>query len=241
MIRSGRRVLVFSAHAADFCSRAGGAILRFVDAGCDVQIYDLTYGEKCESPAVWNDHAEISVDEVKAIRREEILAAAEILGAPIDCLDYDDSPLLLGPERRAQLLEIIRGFRPDLVLTHWIDDYLHPDHVETVQAVLWASRYCFRPGIQTDHPPCAAPEVVCFEPIAGAAPVVGYVPNLYVDVTSVFERKKSALRALATQPELPERYEIIARYRGLEAQLSAWMKPCELAVAYCRLGTVAAP
>ena len=50
MIRPDRRVLVFSAHAADFCSRAGGAILRFLDAGSKVGIYDLTYGEKCESP-----------------------------------------------------------------------------------------------------------------------------------------------------------------------------------------------
>jgi 4-oxalomesaconate hydratase len=241
MIRADRRVLVFSAHAADFCSRAGGAILRLVDAGCQVHIYDLTYGEKCESPAVWNDHPGITADEVKTIRRAEIHAAAEILGAPIDCLDFDDSPLLIGPERRMRLLEIIRAFRPDLVLSHWIDDFLHPDHVEAVQAVLWASRYCFRPGIQTEHPPCAAPEVVCFEPIAGASPIVGYIPNLYVDVTTVFERKKEALRKLTTQPELPERYEIIARYRGLEAQMTAWMKQCEFAEAFCRIGTEAAP
>ena len=71
--------------------------------------------------------------------------------------------------------------------------------------------------------------------------MAGFVPNLYVDVTQVFERKKDALRKLASQPELPERYEIIAKYRGLEAQMAAWMKQCELAEAYCRLGSEAAP
>lgn len=241
MIRPGRRVLVFSAHAADFCSRAGGAILRFVDAGCEVQIYDLTYGEKCESPSLWNSNPEISLDEVKAIRRDEIEAAAGVLGAPIACLDFDDSPILVGPERRAQILEIIRAFQPDLVLSHWMNDFLHPDHVETVEAVIWASRYCFRPGIQTDHPPCPAPEIVCFEPIAGASPVAGFVPNLYLDITKVFERKKDALHCLASQPELPDRYEIIGRYRGLEAQMTAFLKQCEVAEAFCRLGTEAAP
>ena len=241
MIRPERRVLVFSAHAADFCSRAGGAIVRFVKAGCQVHIYDMTYGEKCESPALWDRNPDFSIDEVKAIRREEIQAAAATLGAPIDCLDFGDSPLLAGPERRQQLLEILRAFRPDLILCHWIDDILHPDHAETMQAVLWASRYCFRPGIKTDHPPCPAPELVCYEPILGAAPVVGFVPNLYVDVTEVFEDKKEALRPLAAQPELPDRYEILARYRALEAQMTAWMKQCELAEAFCRIGTEAVP
>ena len=33
LIREGRRVLVFSAHAADYCSRAGGTIARLVEAG----------------------------------------------------------------------------------------------------------------------------------------------------------------------------------------------------------------
>ena len=131
--------------------------------------------------------------------------------------------------------------RTALVTIDLQNDFLHPDHVETVEAVIWASRYCFRPGIKTDHPPCPAPEIVCFEPIAGASPVTSFVPNLYVDITKVFERKKNALRCLASQPELPDRYEIIGRYRGLEAQMTAFLKQCEVAEAFCRLGTEAAP
>ena len=241
MIRPDRRILVFSAHAADFCSRAGGAILRFTDAGCDVHIYDLTFGEKCESPAVWNSNPDISSDEVKRIRSDEIRAAASVLGATIECLDFDDSPLLIGPDRRLQLLERIREFQPDLILSHWTDDFLHPDHVEAVEAALWASRYCFRPGIKTEHPPCPAPEVVCFEPILGTSPIAGFVPNLYVDVTTVFDRKKEAMRCLASQPELPDRYETLAKYRAFEAQTTAWMKQCDLAEAFRRVGTEAAP
>ena len=52
MIFDARRVLVFSAHAADFCSRAGGTIARLVEAGAAVQVCDMTYGERCESPAL---------------------------------------------------------------------------------------------------------------------------------------------------------------------------------------------
>ena len=241
MIRGDRRVLVFSAHAADFCSRAGGTIIRLVEAGSQVHIHDMTYGEKCESPALWTRNPDYTLDEIKEIRREEIKAAAAVLGASVDCFDFGDSPLLLGPEQRHQLLEVIRTFRPDLILTHWRDDFLHPDHADTTQAVIWASRYCFRPGIKTDHPPCPAPELVCYETVLGTAPVTRFLPNLYVDVTQVFERKKEALRHFAAQPQLPDSYEILARYRALEAQSTAWMKECEFAEGFCRLGTEAAP
>ena len=239
MIRPQRRVLVFSAHAADFCSRAGGAIMRLLEAGGQVHIYDMTYGEKCESPALWSQNPDFDLDEVKDIRREEIEAAAAVLGAPIDCFDFGDSPLLLGPDRRLQILEAMRVFRPDLVLTHWTDDFVHTDHVETTQAVLWATRYCFRPGLKTAHPPCPAPEVVCYETVLGMAPLTKFMPNLYVDITAVFPRKKEALTQLATQPDLPDRYEMLARYRALEAQSTAWMKDCEFAEGFVRLGTEA--
>ena len=115
MIREGMRVLVFSAHAADFCSRAGGAIIRFVEAGCTVHVHNLTFGERCESPALWAEDPNLTLEDVKEKRRAEFEAAAEILGASIDCFDFGDSPLVVGPERRLELLEAVRRFRPDLV------------------------------------------------------------------------------------------------------------------------------
>ena len=59
------RVLVFSAHAADFCSRAGGTIARFVDAGTAVHIHDLSFGERCEAPALYALDPTPSLDEIK--------------------------------------------------------------------------------------------------------------------------------------------------------------------------------
>ncbi|HJN28920.1 MAG TPA: PIG-L family deacetylase, partial [Candidatus Latescibacteria bacterium] len=105
MIRGDRRVLVFSAHAADFCSRAGGTIARLTEAGSQVHIVDFTYGERCESPALWARDPAPSIEEVKAIRADEIKAAAGVLGATSQCLDFDDCPLLIGAERSNQLLD----------------------------------------------------------------------------------------------------------------------------------------
>ena len=232
-----QRALVFSAHAADFCSRAGGTIARFADAGTVVHVVDLSYGERCESPALWDRDPLPSLDEIKAIRQEEIEAAATILGATIECLDCGDGPLLLGADRRLEIMDSVRAFQPDLVLCHWIDDILHPDHVEAAQAVLWACRYCGVRGIETGHDPCGAPEFVCYEAQLGSSPVTKFLPEFYVDIGVSMERKLAAMRALAAQPSLPVQYETLARYRALEAQLTAGMKECVYAEGFCRIGT----
>lgn len=236
MIRERMRVLVFSAHAADFCSRAGGAIIRFVEAGGTVHVHNLTFGERCESPALWAEDPYRTLEDVKEKRKAEFEAAAEILGASIDCFDFGDSPLVVGPKRRLQLLEAVRRFRPDLVLSHWINDVMHPDHVETTQAVLWACSYCNAGGINTADAPCGRPLVVCYETTMGTSPVSGFVPDLYVDISSVFQQKIEALKKLAAQPPLPEVYTVLNRYRAIEAQHMAGMNDCRYAEGFARIG-----
>ena len=232
MIRSGRRVMVFSAHAADFCSRAGGAIIKLADTGSDVLVCNLTYGERCESPALWAMDPQPNLGEIKRIREEEMNAAAEIMGVQIACFDFGDCPLIVGPDRRAQLVEAVREFKPDLVLTHWIRDELHPDHVETTQAVLWACRYCDAPGLLPQKPICDEPDVYCYEVTLGTAPFTGFVPDHYVDISETFDRKMAALAEFKSQPQLPDNYDVVARYRALEAKTTANMKACVYAEGY---------
>ena len=230
------RVLVFSAHAADFCSRAGGTIARFVDAGSTVHIHDLSYGERCEAPALYALDPTPSLDEIKNLRKKEIEGAAGVLGATIDCFDFGDCPILLGPERRLQIVDAVRAFGPDLILCHWIDDILHPDHVETAQAVLWARTYCDVPGLQTEHAPCAVPKFVCYEAQLATSPVTKFLPDFYVNIDTTMERKVLAMSELTAQPSLVEQYSILAKYRGLEAQIIAGMKECTHAEGFVRIG-----
>ena len=233
------RVLVFSAHAADFCSRAGGTIARFVDAGAAVHIHDFSYGERCEAPALHALDEPPTLAEIRKIRRQEIEGAAAVLGATIDCMDFGDCPLLIGPERRLEVLDAIRAFRPDAVLCHWIDDFTHPDHVEAAQAVLWAKCYCGVEGVETEHPPFSAPQLICYEAQLGAASLSKFLPDFYVDIDAVVDRKVEALNKFAAQPTLAENYAILTRYRGLESLITAGMVDCKHAEGFCRLGTAA--
>ncbi len=237
MIVENARVLVFSAHAADFCSRAGGTILRFVEAGGAVQVHDLTYGERCEAPVLWQEDPDRDVDEVKEIRKQEIEAAAEILGVSVSCFDYGDSPLILDQGRLEALIQAIRAFRPDIVLTHWKDDVMHPDHVETTRGVIWACSYCGSGGIKTDDPPCARPRLLCYETTIGTAPVAGFLPEIFVDISDVFERKAAALVKFAAQGDLSGTYDILGRYRACEARSTAGMAGCTHAEGFVQIGT----
>jgi len=230
------KVLVFSAHAADFCSRAGGAIIRFVEAGGTVDVFDLSYGERCESPALYTRNPKPTIDEVKSIRKKEMEEAAEILGASISCYDFGDCPLVVGPERQLQMLDTIREKKPDLVLSHWINDLMHPDHVETTRAALWACSYCNAGGVETANDPVGRPRLICYETTMGTSPVSGFVPDLYVDISDVYDQKIEALKRLAAQPLLPEVYGVLNRYRAMEAQHMAGMSDCRYAEGFARIG-----
>ena len=66
-----------------------------------------------------------------------------------------------------------------------------------------------------------------------------FLPDYYVNIDSTIDRKVEACKALAAQPALPEQYTILAKYRGLEAQITAGMLDCTHAEGFCRVGTEA--
>src|SRR5512140_812365 len=92
-----KSVLVFSAHAADFVWRAGGAIALYAARGYRVRILCLSFGERGESERLWRQPG-MTLDRVKAARQAESEKAAEILGAEIRFFDSGDYPLRASEE-----------------------------------------------------------------------------------------------------------------------------------------------
>ena len=74
-----KTALVVSAHAADFVWRAGGAIALHAEAGYDVTVVCLSYGERGESAKLWKQ-GNVTLEEVKASRHREAENAANALG-----------------------------------------------------------------------------------------------------------------------------------------------------------------
>jgi len=202
---SPSRVLAVSAHPADFCSRAGGTLIKLVRAGSKVKVIWLTQGETDESSLLFKQHPGISVEEVRRIREKEAFAAAAVIGAEGKMFGFGDGPLRMTPERMEMLARELADFKSDLILTHWKDELVYPTHWRTSHSVIEAAQLA-----RTSW------DIRFFEPTIGIASRVGFVPDHYVDITEVFERKVEALKTLAAQPWLVADYTACNRWRGIE-------------------------
>jgi len=211
-------LLVFSAHAADFCSRAGGSIALHTLNGGNAHVVDLTFGERGESEDYWASAEMGDIEEAKAIRAEEARAAAAVLGATIEFLDFDDYPLVISPERIRILARILRQYKANIVLTHWKRDPYNLDHEVTAKSVMRAVLLAAAPGFDPSNSILEYPQVFTFEPTVPRDDDTGFRPNHYICIDSVFKRKMDALTKLRSQRKLTAFYRRCGEYRGWQAQ-----------------------
>lgn len=200
------RILAISAHPADFCSRSGGTLIKYVKAGAKVKVIWLSHGATDESQTLYQKRPGISVEEVKSIREEEAFACVKVIGAEGKMFGFNDDPIKMTPERIEMLAKEIGDFDPTVILTHFKNELTYPSHWITAQSVITAA--------QLGH---ATFNIHFFEPNIGSASRVGFVPDHYVDITDVIEQKIAALKELPTQPNLVENYTSCNRWRGLES------------------------
>jgi mycothiol S-conjugate amidase len=141
-------MMAVHAHPDDESSKGAATLARYVAEGHDVTVVTCTGGERGSilnpsfEPADLAEHPA----QMAAVRRQEMAAAAAILGVRHRWLGYVDSGLpegdpppplpegcfavvpLEGPTR--ELVRLIREFRPHVVVTYDENGgYPHPDHI----------------------------------------------------------------------------------------------------------------
>jgi len=229
------KMLVFSAHSADFCSRSGGTIIKHVRKGDEVRIVSLSFGERSESGTLYTEGSTPSLEEVRAVRREEASRAASILHADIRFLDWGDLCLNYSAERAKKLAEQIRAFRPNAVLTHHGPDPVSVDHDMTWRLVTRATQMTRAPGLESDYTPVGPTPLFLFEATVPLTDLEGFNPDFYVDITDVWEVKLEALKAFHRgQDFLPRYYTHMARHRGFQARALSGRSEIEYAEAFER-------
>jgi 4-oxalomesaconate hydratase len=225
-------ILVFSAHAADFVWRAGGAIALYVARGYRVRILCLSFGERGESPGAWKEPG-MTIERVKTIRRAESERAAGILGADVRFFDAGDYPLQASDDLLQALVEEYRSVRPEFVLTHSAADPYNPDHPAAHQISLQARVYAQAEGYPLPGPALGAPPVFMFEPHQPEQ--CGFMPEVLLDVTEVWDRKRQAMESMEAQAHLVDYYADLGRRRGMQAVRNSGQKHIRYAEAYQRV------
>ena len=174
--RSPLRLLHVHAHPDDESSKGAATSAYYVDQGVRVLVATCTGGERGE---ILNPRMESPENEARLpqLRREEMAAAAKILGIEQVWLGYPDSGM--GPDvepdsfaaqdvdvAAGTLVQVIREFRPHVITTY--DEsggYGHPDHIMTHKVTLAAVDAAADPQAWPEHGPAWA------------------TPKLYYDIT----------------------------------------------------------
>jgi 4-oxalomesaconate hydratase len=208
------RVLVVSAHAADFVWRCSGTIANYTSRGDEVKVLCVTHGERGESGPIWKLKEGIKVEEVKEIRRKESEEAARILGANIVFLDWGDHPLVIKGEHYDILVKHLREFRPQMVITHHYCDLMNPDHIEVYNATMRAINLASVSGVQRETVPIPPVQIFLTEP--HDPELVGFNPDTYIDITEVWPKKLEAMQAMKnSQGWLIEDFKRRGKHRAL--------------------------
>jgi LmbE family N-acetylglucosaminyl deacetylase len=207
-------VLFVGAHPDDIETFAGGTAAKYTARGNKVFFCVATNGNVGSST--------LPRDEIAAIRHEEAKGAAAVIEAELIWLDFDDEFLIDSVETRHAFIDAFRQAQPDVIFCHWREDY-NPDHSISGMIVDECAHMAAVPNIKTPSPPSEGiPHVYFMDTIAG----VNFVPEVYVDVSEVFDTKVKMVRQHASQQawmrdlfgyELDEFLEIPARFRGLQA------------------------
>ena len=178
-------ILAFGAHPDDVELGCSGTIAKEISLGKKVGIIDLTRGELGTRGSV-------------EIRNNESEAAAKILGVSVrENLDMRDGFFLNDENHQLRIIEIIRKYKPEIVLCNAIDDR-HIDHAKGSKLV---SDACFLSGLVKIETSIDGIQQAAWRPKL----VYHYIqwkniePDFVVDITGFIDKKEASILAYSSQ------------------------------------------
>ncbi len=180
---SQKCIMVVGGHAADAEIMAGAAMLRHVAAGWRAVVVHMTLGEK--------GHPVLSPEEYAERKVQEAHTAAKILGTECVILPYHDGELPVSEEVQWQIADLIRKYRPNVLLTHWKGS-LHRDHRNTHVNVIESRFFAGLKAFKREYPAYVPSQLYFAE---NWEDMEGFIPDVYLDVTDVFDRYIEAIHA----------------------------------------------
>lgn len=200
--------MVITPHPDDAENGVAGTVAKWVREGKEVIYVVCTNGNKGSSDP------QMTPEKLAQIREQEQLAAAKVLGVKeVIFLRYEDQSLEDTPEFRKQIVQQLRTYKPEVVVTS--DPYRsyiwHRDHRITGQVVMDAvfpyarDRMAYPDLLPQGLEPHKVREVLYW----GADK-----PNYFSDITDTWEIKMAALRCHHSQVgDFPDEWKEFIKQR----------------------------
>ena len=213
------RLLAVVAHPDDAELLCAGTLARAREDGAAAGVCILCQGDKGQPAGRW-------IEQLTDVRRAEMQAAADVAGLELFPVGIGDSELKDDEPTRCLLVEVLRRFRPTLILAHADNDY-HVDHRTASQLAEIASWQCASHSRPNLGPPLPAPPALWWMDTIG---MQGFQPQFYIDISRQVELKDRMLACHASQlsrsadadfTSLPELMRNQYQTRGRQASVAA--------------------
>jgi LmbE family N-acetylglucosaminyl deacetylase len=196
MMNETKRVLAVGAHPDDIEIFCAGTLLLLQEHGYELHMATLTLGD-CGSKT-------LSPDQIRRIRQNEAETACGKAGAVYHYVGLHDFDIYNTDHSNRLVAGLMREVDPAIVFTHSPQDYL-TDHETTSLLVRNTCFYAAAPNYDTPSrvgrsSSSGIPHLFYSQPMEGID-LYGceVIPQFYVDVSSVFERKLEMLECHESQ------------------------------------------
>ena len=194
-----KTIVVFAPHPDDETWGCGGTIAKKIKEEYEVIIVVITDGRHAFSQVLGID-SDPTPEELKQIRKEEVIRSTKILGVPkknLVFLDFEDGKLEKHEkEVEEKIIEIIKKYSPIEVYFPYIKDY-HPDHKATNRIV----RRCLQKLGLT----CMRYQYSITQGYARIGPLIERMLNLFknnmikVDISEFIDLKEKATKEFRSE------------------------------------------
>jgi len=199
--------LAIAAHPDDIEFVMAGTLLLLRDAGWEIHCFNLSSGNMGSTV--------MTAAQTARVRAKEARAAAKAMDATWHAPICDDMQIFYTDEAIRRVCAVVRAARPQVVLTHALQDYME-DHMTTARLAVSATfargipNYRSLPARKPGLDPCVIYHAM---PHGQRTPTRRRVaPEGFVDTTSVHGRKRAALACHASQKEWLDRTQGMDSY-----------------------------
>jgi len=160
--------------------------------------------------------------EIAAIRRQEAIKSANLIGAVSLWGGFHDDEVVCDLESRLRMTDVIRQADPDVIITHHPDDYM-TDHVNVSRLVFEAAYLATVPLVKTvNRYTEKVPVLYYMDTLAG----INFTPSEYVDISATIDVKVRMMHAMKSQlgwlktmhdSDAEDYIRTVAKFRGFQA------------------------